>query len=373
MMKTKHNTKSNVLILLSSLILTLSCNKTKEYNLVYIFPEQEMTASDFIDQSRYVQLETTDACILSTIDAIRQYKDMIAILSDRKIFLFTSQGKFLTKIDRLGNGSEEYNTINDFQIYDDNVYVLSGIQNKLLEYTLEGSYKDTYALDDSYRHFVFTGKDRIVLSSEDNNDKHYNFVYYDLGERKVGASVDRFEKNQAYSFTKHNVFLNSDSSLLVCHPFDYSVYSLEGDQIIKEVEFAFDTPDQLPTGEKSYIEIDEETRYASVVRFLQAYSKIGNIRYLVYPLFGENGLKTCITRIEKDGTNRTVKIGKEKDDEFPYFFMGDFLSLQSDQLVLSVDASKLLELEKENNMSYFTESGLDDEDNPIIFFYSLKK
>ena len=134
----KHNTKSSVLILLSSLILTLSCNKTKEDNLVYIFPEQEMTASDFIDQSRYVQLETTDACILSTIDAIRQYKDMIAILSDRKIFLFTSQGKFLTKIDRLGNGSEEYNTINDFQIYDDNVYVLSGIQNKLLEYTLEG-------------------------------------------------------------------------------------------------------------------------------------------------------------------------------------------------------------------------------------------
>lgn len=354
------------------ILLVTSCNKESSNEVVHITPEIEMSTADCVDHVEYVVLEKTDECILSNVEVLRMNKDKIAVQSNRAIYIFNQQGEYLSKVDKMGNASDEYIIINDFQIMDDEIYILSGLQNKIQKYSLDGDYIGAYVLDNSYKHFVFEKNNTIILSSEQCNDKHFNFVRYDLSKKKNVGEIDEFEENQAMSFPYYNAFLNTDEAILVGHPFDYGIYSLQQNQIKKKIEFDFDTSDHLPQGNKNFMEIEERTKYSNVVRFLLSYSKIGNIQYLVYPLFCEYGIKTCLTRIGEDGSNATIKIGNKIDKTYPYFFMGNFLSLESNKLAMVTDASKLISLERRNGMSYFTNNGITEESNPILFFYYLK-
>lgn len=351
----------------------VSCHGTQRNDVVFISPDNEMEASDFIENVDYIRLPKSDTCLLARIEAVKFDHEKIAVQSNRNIFIFNKGGNLLGKINRLGNGRGEYTNINDFQLSKDGIYVLSGLQKKILEYTIIGNFIREYKLDDTYHHFEFVDKGKIVLSSEQCNDSHYNFLYYDLDQEKEIFSIDEFERNEAFAVPSFNAFLgHSNDALLVGHLFDTSIYSLKKNQISKEMTFDFNTRDHISPSNKSFVELDEETRYKNVVRYLLAYTKIGTYQYLVYPLFGDSGLKTCITRIDKEGNDNTIKIGKDVDDAYPYFFMGNYLCVKDDLLVMAVDADRLLELEKENGLSHFKENGINKDDNPVLFFYTLK-
>lgn len=358
-------------LILLMMSLFVSCGHPQEDDAIVVSPDNEMEASDFIHHVEHIRLSKSDSCILSRIDALRLSDDKISILCNRQIFIFSNKGDFISKINRLGNGHGEYNNVNDFQLYKNRIYILSGLQKLLLEYTIDGNYVDKYNLDDKYQHFIIVDDNTIILSSEQNNDKLYNFVFYDLKKKKEICSIDKFDKNEAFTFSGFNGFLCSENELIVGHPFDYSIYSLKKDGADKRTIFDFNTEDHLPATKKGFYEMNEETKYKKCVRYLQTYAAVGTNQYIVYPLFGESGIKTCITRIDKEGNNRTIKVGEKIDNVYKYFFMGDYLTIKGNQIIMAADASKLLELEKENGFSYFADNGLNAEDNPILFFYEI--
>ena len=368
----KKNILAHLIFVSCIVVAILSCKKSQETESVVISPENEMIVSDFVEHSDYIKLPKSDSCLIGEIQSVRFGNGMIAVQSSRKIFVFDKSGRFLGKTDHLGKGKGEYVDINDFQLYNNGIYVLSGLQKKILRYTVTGDFIGEYRLDDSYRHMEMRDSVNVILASEQCNDTHYNFVYYDLSNEKSTLRVDKFDQNEAFAVPSFNAFLGSDSVLLVGHLFDTSVYSLKENRISKVMTFNFNTQDQLPTSKKDFMELFEDTKYKNVVRYLTAYTEVGTNRYLIYPLFGDSGIKTCITRINKDGKNHTIKIGKDVDATYPYFFMGTYLCLYENQIVMAVDANHLLELEKEHDLSYFTDDGINKDDNPILFFYTLK-
>lgn len=354
-------------------VFLISCQKPSSVvPVIEITPDNEMNVSDFVDNVKNVRLSKTESSALSRIESIRWNEDKIAINSNQQIYVFDWKGINLDIISKRGKGMGEYIQISDFQLYNDTLYVLSALQQSLLLYTCEGNFIRKYDLNDVYRHFVIIGDGLIVLSSENNNDTHYNFVFYDLKKEESISLIDGFDKNEAFVFPSFNAFYGSSEKLLVGHPFDYSVYALNKDGISIVSSFAFNTQDQLSFDKGSYVGLEEETRNKCIVRYLQAYEEVGDNQYLVYPLFGESGLKTCITCINKKGDNKTIRIGKDVDNEYPYFFMGDYLGMKNGTLVMSVDASKLIELEGEYGFTTFSNSGTTEDDNPILFFYKLR-
>lgn len=107
---------TNFTIKLVISILLSSCSvKNSDQKVLYvdITKEKELTASELFNKIEIIPLETTDKSLITAIGRIIEYDDRYYILDDRiaVLFCFDKQGKFIYKIDKNGNGPDEYSLI----------------------------------------------------------------------------------------------------------------------------------------------------------------------------------------------------------------------------------------------------------------------
>lgn len=98
------------------LLLLLSCTKEAKDNVISVDLDkctEELTYSQFVKHIDYVPLNLGDTQLLTGIKKIFFDQDTIIIQDSRKegIFLFTSDGQFVQRINRKGQGRK-----NIFQI-----------------------------------------------------------------------------------------------------------------------------------------------------------------------------------------------------------------------------------------------------------------
>lgn len=363
-------------ILISTVICCSSCIQSEMYTeCVTVNPDVSMKCVDFIDECVEIRLEKTDSCLISNVDAVRFFDHYIGIQSNNVVYLFDDKGHFKRKIGSVGRGKGEYLSICDFQLLEDRVLVLAGLQKKLLEYKIDGTHLKTHDLDDTYFRFRILDGNRIVLASQNGNDTHVDFVWYDIEKDKVAGTSGQFKKDEGLMIPDFDSFIGFNNDWIT-YLFDYSVYSLAGpgDEIKKHITFEFSTTEQMPDNkdELGFIKLEEYTANKNVVRYLRGYGEVGNVRYLIYPLFGEHGIQTCITRIDKDGVNKTCKVSEEVDNDYPYFCVGNYMNIHDDKIVLVRDADTILRFEEGNRLSHYADTGLKNGDNPILFLYKLK-
>lgn len=97
----------------------------------------------------YVPLETTDSSLLTSMCKMYCISEKYIITKDRytgDLFFFTRSGKFIRKINRMGNGPEEYvslqNLAIDFETEECLIYDLA--KKKVHIYSFEGVYKRSF-------------------------------------------------------------------------------------------------------------------------------------------------------------------------------------------------------------------------------------
>ena len=143
--------KSKNLILGTILLILMGCEGNKSDSLITVdvtadYPKKELILQDFIDVE-YVLLETTDEFIVKGKIA-DVGKDILVLTNVRQgeILIFDrSTGKGLKKINRRGQGPEEY--ILPFNVHlnkeEDEMFVNDGPSSKIQVYDLDGNYKRT--------------------------------------------------------------------------------------------------------------------------------------------------------------------------------------------------------------------------------------
>ena len=135
---------------LVSLLLLAGCGEGKQTNeLITInasasYPEKELVAQDFMDVE-YVPLETTDDYLTQgDVQAIgNQYIVVKNWVNDGDIFLFDRKsGKAVKKINRKGQGGEEYPYINNILLDEKRgeLLVNSSVTNKIYVYDFDGNF-----------------------------------------------------------------------------------------------------------------------------------------------------------------------------------------------------------------------------------------
>lgn len=360
------------------LFLLLSCADAKYVrDSVAVNPYDKMCVSDFVKDCTEIRLQQSDSCVISQIDAVKISGGSLLVSDRNQLYLFDTNGQFKKRIGQKGNGHGEYIRIDDFDMVGDNVFVLSSYQNVLLEYTAEGNFVRKHSLCDTYFKFSPVDDRVIILDSQCSNDTHANFVWYDVSSDKEVRAVGSFDKNQSMVMDGFTAFIGTNGHQFVALPFDYSVYMLHenGGELESLVTFEFETKEKFPSdaSTKDFNELYESTKNRNVVKYLQGYVEKEKRRYLMYPLFDEQGgINTCITCVKTDGSSLTYKLGSVIDKSYRYFDMGDFMGVKGDSLILTCPADVILRCEKERGLSHFAKTGLKSGDNPVVFVYTLK-
>lgn len=96
-----------------------------------------MNTSSFVESAKLIALETTDESLIGEVNGVVVRDGNVYVLSGKTLFKFDNEGKYVAKIAKNGQGSDEYTSISDFDIdKDGNACILS--RKKMLVYDWSG-------------------------------------------------------------------------------------------------------------------------------------------------------------------------------------------------------------------------------------------
>lgn len=151
------------------------------------YPEKELTLQDFVDVE-YIPLETNDEFInKGWVKAIG--KKLLAIVnggSDGDIFLHDrTTGKGIRKINRKGQGGEEYTQITQIVLDEEQneMFIVDNPRQKIMVYNMEGKYLRNFSFDEnSYYTFVYPyDKGHLIIYKD----------YHDQSEKSCHALISK--------------------------------------------------------------------------------------------------------------------------------------------------------------------------------------
>lgn len=342
---------------------------------VDVTPKSQL--SEFFSSYRYVKLQTTDNSVLYNPEKLKINDNFISLLAQDRIYLFNNKsGKMIGKIDHKGRGHGEYIEITNYDIYKDKIWILSAPQNSLFQFNKNGKYLKKIELDDFYHTFKFIDDNKVFLCPSCSNNGNYNFVLYDIASQKKLKEFDYFSVNQSTVWSSFNDFIGQDGdNLYVTHLYENTLFLLNEEEFYPLTDYKFNTKYQLSEDELSLkrYELTEYTRNKNIVKNLSLYCRFDNFSLLGFNLNDEEyGATYYLTKLNNDGTQKTVRFNIEVDKSFPY--INKISCLYHDELVSLVQPYSIVYLENHYDIdNIFTKQGYTKEDNPVVFFYKIKK
>ena len=398
----KHQTivmKTANLFLVVILLATAGCgggggNKQSTDDLIIVdvtksYPKKELILQDFMDVE-YILLETTDETITQgVLQAVG--KDIIIVknaINDGNIFIFDRTGKGLRKINRKGQGGEEYSNILTMILDEDNaeMFVNNSSTKKILVYDLYGNFKRSFKYkNELIRHdFIFQYDLDYLIAHEstlyvegvfENERNTQSFYLISKQDGKIDQEIEIPYKKGKYPWLmdgstgamrgsiyfpmiKYNdnwILISSSSDTVFRYLPDYSL-----------VPFIVRTP--------SIQSMDPETfLFPSILTdryyFMESIQKDYNLATSGFPsknLMYDKQEKTIYeyTVYNDDFTDRTVNMSSRcMNDEIIAFYE----RLEAFQLVEAYKKGQLKGRLKD------IAATLDEEDNPVIMLVKHRK
>lgn len=166
----------NIIISITFLFVLFGCGSTHKktvdcisVDVNAVYPKKDFILQDFMDVE-YIQLETTNEFV--TKGFVHAIGAQILLVTDQSsegtIFVFDRKsGKGLRKINRLGQGPEEYTQFTDLVLDEDNneMFVVAYSARNILVYDLYGNFKRSFGFTDdkSYYRSVFNYDDTHLI------------------------------------------------------------------------------------------------------------------------------------------------------------------------------------------------------------------
>lgn len=188
------------------IVLLFSCKREdNEIVRVNVDVENAVNILDIAEyfSPEYIILETNEQCLIGEIHKAVIYSDYILVLDkhiSKGVYLFNRTGKFIRQIGSMGKGRGEYLYLEDFSVINDKIFLLSGLDGKLLVYDFNGNLKREERMldhggqilglfsDESY--FTLRSNSRISINYWKKNgelintifEKKYSFINWQISK-----------------------------------------------------------------------------------------------------------------------------------------------------------------------------------------------
>lgn len=276
---------------------TLIINVNWEDNSVIQF-------NDLVDSVHYIPLKKTDPYI-GDITKLMILGEKFIIWDGRgkRVWIFDSQGNYLTDIYSLGNGPGEYLDMSDvFVASDGTVKIGDPTRNIILSYGLDGEYISSEHLEDYLPSYYYSKGDYQYIFSAYMPEKingAYHLNILKNGKFKYGY----FPYDEIWRYSNDGFTAFKDKTLFY-RTFDSDIYEVNEEKVSVFAEVQFDPKfESILRTEK-----DESSEYESFLKDNEFAGMVGDIfftnshmsfSYTVYKN-GSNYVKSCFYDLENN-------------------------------------------------------------------------
>ena len=151
-------------------------------------PEDIFNYSDYIDSVVYVPLETSDECLVGEISDMHFVNDRIFVKSRFSIFIFSKDGKFISKISRRGRGHGEYSNMAGWDVNPSNneISIYSNADETVYVYSIQGNFLRSVRLGEGiHRDFCVLPNGNYLFYTPDYMKNNYRGVLQTDPEGKI--------------------------------------------------------------------------------------------------------------------------------------------------------------------------------------------
>ena len=244
-------------ILIMLLLMVAGCGESKPPtdDLITIdvtanYPKKELILQDFMDVE-YIPLETSSEFI--TMGWLHAVGKKVIVVRNRNrntdgdIFIFDRSGKAVNKINRLGQGNEEYQFLLGITLDEDNneIFVNDHWRKKIMVYDLSGNFKRSFDHKQGWYGMDIYNFDRGNLicringTDDDDNSNAFVVVSKQDGSITKGISIPYKKKISSLVFSADSSYVmpirnrtlvphRGDSWMLMYDPAD-TIYKLRTD------------------------------------------------------------------------------------------------------------------------------------------------
>jgi len=226
-----------------SLLISCSQQKTNTGNIEKIdFTDTKIEETIDITNNfncKPIILETKKNCLIGQIDKVIVKNGRIYIFDpnvSKCLFVFNIKGDFLFKISPYGQGPGEALSLSDFDIYKENIFILSPCDRKILNYDINGHFKKEIRLKNYGNTNLKVFSEKLFMTSCCNsgtavdfwNGKGKNIKSYD--SKTLPKHINRGTLKEL-SVLKDSVFIQI--------PYNDTIFSITKNKILTS-SFYFD-------------------------------------------------------------------------------------------------------------------------------------
>ncbi|MCB4807944.1 6-bladed beta-propeller [Tamlana sp. 62-3] len=353
---------------ISLILIFFSCSKKNNdisqttLEIPYESHNNFIMLSKYFKTIKFLPLETNKESIIGSIKKLKIINNRIYIFDNigNSILVFNSHGQFEKKISSIGSGPDEYISISDFDVENNNLYIMD-ISGKILHFKND-VYVNSIKIDFRATDFCITKGGFIFKILEfDNKSGQFIATSKDLKiKNKLLPISEPNSKKFKFNYGFSNNFGINNSKTYFSQNFSRSIYELDDE------EFTFKHEYVLDFGSKSLPENDNVNNYDMLspdFKFLVRNNFYFHNNYIILDYFHNN-----VRRIDWIDTGKNIhNVGIPKNDinKIPFIPKWGF----NDGLVGFMNAEQLID--EEDLMKNVKIKNIKTGDNPILMIYTF--
>lgn len=345
----------------------------------------------FIESFDTIRIEASDHSLLSSVLQVRMMNDKFYItdVTGAFVFIYSLEGKYLTKICDQGPGPNEYLKITKFEVdpINERLFITDNLSRKLFEYDEFGKLRKITRLNFFPLHFVSdkskrlihinSGPDMYNLQKRNLNLSH-NVMVIDEKGNVVDSFLDDDTPNRIDITYSVAPSYTTEKELLYMPVLSNIIYRISKDEAIPEYQLTSESKKILGHNEKEKILFTYDNTnivdYEDKGYLISFGSFMKSDKLMVFGFGWKNKLRTFYSL--ENGKSFTIKPNNMSGNKglceifsnFPQFVRNDTFYIAVDPMQIAYT----LPLLPEGKLKTFFESFTDD-DNPCIIAYRINK
>ena len=236
-----------------AVILLLSlwgCNKQKKiFKAKYVVDINDpinVIIDDFIYDIDTIRLEVTDESLMKNIEITHIMDERLYILTNNAtaVHIFDLKGKYIAKINDVGQGPKEYIKIHEVQIdpVNNRIIITDNFSRRILIYNKDGKQTDVFNLN-FHPSSISPYKDGYI-NSDASKDYYknpemdnYHIHFLDSTGLFVSSAIEKENNNEVILWSSHNVDILRYGDILYHPKLSNVVYKIFDGGIVPYYEF----------------------------------------------------------------------------------------------------------------------------------------